>query len=58
LTTLDFDFSQQDAMAVKYLIEILNDPDMKLHQPILLPNLAVRESTCKLDTDVTGKSFR
>ena len=57
LTTIDFDFSQQDAMAVKYLIEILGDPDMKLHQRILLPNLVVRESTCKLDTDVTGKAF-
>lgn len=58
LTTIDFDFSQQDAMAVKYLIEILNDPDMKLHQRILLPNLVVRESTRKFDTDVTGKSFQ
>ncbi len=58
LTTIDFDFSQQDAMAVKYLIEILSDPDMKLHQRILLPNLVVRESTCnQLDTDVTGKAF-
>ncbi len=55
LTTIDFDFSQQDAMAVKYLIDILSDPDMKLHQRILLPNLVVRESTCKRDTVVTGK---
>ncbi len=57
LTTIDFDFSQQDAMAVKYLIEILNDPDMKLHQRILLPNLIVRESTRQLDTTVTGEAF-
>ncbi|GCE20168.1 LacI family DNA-binding transcriptional regulator [Dictyobacter kobayashii] len=45
LTTIDFNFGQQDAMAVKYLIEILNNPDMKLHQRILLPDLVVREST-------------
>jgi DNA-binding LacI/PurR family transcriptional regulator len=57
LTTIDFDFNQQDAMAVKYLIEILSDPDMKLHQRILLPNLMVRRSTRKLDMDVTGKAF-
>ncbi|HZR38648.1 MAG TPA: LacI family DNA-binding transcriptional regulator [Ktedonobacteraceae bacterium] len=50
LTTIDFDFGQQDAMAVKYLIELLNDPDMKLHQRVLLPNLVVRGSTQKIDT--------
>ncbi len=56
LTTIDFDFRQQDTMAVKYLIEILNNPDMLLHQRILLPNLIVRESTRKLDMDVTGQA--
>jgi LacI family transcriptional regulator len=56
LTTIDFDFSQQDIMAVKYLIEILNNPDMLLHQRILLPNLIVRESTRKLDMDVIGQA--
>ncbi|GCE06110.1 LacI family DNA-binding transcriptional regulator [Dictyobacter aurantiacus] len=45
LTTIDFNFGQQDTTAVKYLIEILNNPDMKLHQRILLPDLIVREST-------------
>ncbi|MBV9257794.1 MAG: LacI family DNA-binding transcriptional regulator [Ktedonobacteraceae bacterium] len=53
LTTIDFDFSQQNAMAINYLIEILNDPDMTLHQHVLLPNLVVRASTRKLDADDT-----
>ncbi|WP_201360750.1 LacI family DNA-binding transcriptional regulator [Dictyobacter formicarum] len=48
LTTIDFNFGQQDATAVKYLIEILSNPDMKLHQRILLPDLIVRASTCEL----------
>jgi LacI family transcriptional regulator len=56
LTTIDFDFSQQDTIAVKYLIEILNDPDMKLHQRILLPGLIVRESTRKLGGDAAAKA--
>jgi LacI family transcriptional regulator len=50
LTTVSFDFREQDATAVKYLVEILNNPDMKLHQRILLPDLIVRSSTRKLDT--------
>lgn len=45
LTTVSFDFNEQDATAVKYLIEILKNPNMKLHQRILLPDLIVREST-------------
>ncbi|MBV9712271.1 MAG: substrate-binding domain-containing protein, partial [Ktedonobacteraceae bacterium] len=53
LTTIDFDFSQQNAMAINYLIELLNDPDMILHQRVLLPNLVVRASTRKLDADDT-----
>jgi LacI family transcriptional regulator len=53
LTTINFDFSQQDTMAVKYLIEILKDPDMKLHQRILLPDLIVRGSTRKIDASFT-----
>jgi LacI family transcriptional regulator len=58
LTTIDFDFSQQDAMAVRYLVEILHDPEMKLHQRILLPDLVVRESTRHLDAGTSGKPFR
>jgi LacI family transcriptional regulator len=45
LTTVDFKFAQQDAMTVKYLVDILQDPEMELHQRVLLPNLVVREST-------------
>ncbi|GHO46220.1 LacI family DNA-binding transcriptional regulator [Ktedonospora formicarum] len=48
LTTVDFKFSKQDEMAVKYLIELLNDPELELHQRILIPNLVIRESTRKL----------
>jgi LacI family transcriptional regulator len=48
LTTVDFDFNQQDTTAIKYLIEILNTPAMKLHQRILVPSLVVRESASQL----------
>lgn len=51
LTTVNFDFREQDSMAVKYLVEILNNPEMKLHQRILLPDLVVRESTRRLDSE-------
>lgn len=50
LTTIDFDFRQQDTMVVNYLVEILNNSEMKLHQRVLLPDLIVRESTRKIDT--------
>lgn len=46
LTTVDFRFFKQDEMAVKFLIELLNNPDMELHQRVLTPTgLVVREST-------------
>jgi LacI family transcriptional regulator len=48
LTTIEFKFPKQDEMAVKYLIEQLNDPDMELHQRILMPDLIIRASTRKL----------
>jgi DNA-binding LacI/PurR family transcriptional regulator len=54
--SIEFDFSQHDTMTVKYLIEILNNPDMLLHQRILLSNLIVRESTRKIDMNVTGQA--
>lgn len=57
LTTIDFDFKQQDTMAVKYLVEILNDPDMRLYQRILLPDLIVRESTRRIDAAVARKGY-
>ena len=55
LTTVNFDFRQQDTMAVNYLVEILHNPEMKLHQRILLPDLVVRESTRKIDGGATKK---
>ncbi len=46
LTTVDFRFSKQDEMAVRFLIELLNTPQMELHQRVLTPTgLVVREST-------------
>lgn len=48
LTTIDFDFRQQDTMAVRYLVEILDNPDMKLYQRVLLPDLIIRESTQRI----------
>ena len=45
LTTVDFKFVKQDEMAVKYLVDLLSEPDMELHQRILMPDLIVREST-------------
>lgn len=55
LTTIDFDFRQQDTMAVKYLVEILQNPDMKLYQRVLLPDLIIRQSTRKIDIGAEGK---
>jgi DNA-binding LacI/PurR family transcriptional regulator len=45
LTTVEFKFFKQDEMSVKYLIEIINDPDVELHQRILMANLIIRQST-------------
>ncbi|HEY0755243.1 MAG TPA: LacI family DNA-binding transcriptional regulator [Ktedonobacteraceae bacterium] len=45
LTTIHFDFKQQDTMVINYLLEILNNPDMKLYQRVLLPDLIIRQST-------------
>lgn len=58
LTTINFDFREQDSMAVKYLVEILNNPEMKLHQRILLPDLVVRESTCRLCSEAGSAKER
>jgi DNA-binding LacI/PurR family transcriptional regulator len=48
LTTVHFKFAQQDIIAVKYMADLMSQPDMELHQRILLPNLVVRESTRKI----------
>jgi LacI family transcriptional regulator len=45
LTTVDFRFDKQDEMAVKYLVELINEPDMELHHRVLMADLIVREST-------------
>jgi DNA-binding LacI/PurR family transcriptional regulator len=55
LTTVDFDFRQQDTMAVRYLVEILDNPDMKLYQRILLPDLIIRESTRHINVESERK---
>jgi LacI family transcriptional regulator len=49
LTTVEFKFSKQDEMSVKYLLELINDPDMELHQRVLMPDLIVRQSTRRLE---------
>ena len=45
LTTIDFKFAKQDEMVVKYLIELIADPEMELHQRVLMADLVVRESS-------------
>lgn len=48
LTTVEFKFIKQDELSVKYLLELLADPEMELHQRVLMPNLLIRESTRKI----------
>jgi DNA-binding LacI/PurR family transcriptional regulator len=45
LTTVEFTFAKQDEMAIRYLLELLVDPTMEIHQRVLTPNLVVRDST-------------
>ncbi len=45
LTTVEFKFSKQDEMAVKYLIDLIHNPDTEPHQLVLMSDLIVREST-------------
>jgi LacI family transcriptional regulator len=47
LTTINFKFAQQDVIAVKYLADLVNLPEMELHQRILLPDLVIRGSARK-----------
>jgi LacI family transcriptional regulator len=49
LTTIDFKFAKQDELAIKYLLEIIADPDMEPHQRVLMSDLVIRESTRPLN---------
>lgn len=48
LTTVEFKFDKQDELAVKYLIDLIKDPEMELHHRILTPSLVIRESVRQL----------
>ncbi|QPC82016.1 LacI family DNA-binding transcriptional regulator [Phototrophicus methaneseepsis] len=50
LTTVEFKFIKQDELAVRYLVDLLTDPTMELHQRVLLPNLIVRDSTRQFES--------
>jgi LacI family transcriptional regulator len=50
LTTVDFKFSKQDEMSIKYVIELIKTPETELHQRILMSDLLIRESTRRLET--------
>ncbi len=45
LTTVDFRFNKQDEMAVKYLIEIVENPDTEIYHRVLTSSLVIRSST-------------
>ena len=50
LTTIAFDFELQNRLAFQFLFELIDNPDTKPHQHILLPDLIVRESACLLSS--------
>lgn len=45
LTTIDFKFDRQDELSIKYLLELIADPDKEPDQFVLLSELVVRAST-------------
>jgi LacI family transcriptional regulator len=49
LTTIEFKFDKQDELAVKYLVELIKDPKLEVHQRVLMPELIVRQSTRRLE---------
>lgn len=55
LTTIDFKFASQDEMAVKYLLELIEDPQTELHQRVLMSDLVVRDSTRPLASSNSGE---
>ena len=54
LTTVDFNFVQQNELAVNYLIELLAKPTMDLPHTVLTAELIVRESTGPAKRKTTG----
>jgi DNA-binding LacI/PurR family transcriptional regulator len=45
LTTVEFKFRKQDELCVHYLLELMANPEMELHQRVLMPSLVIRDST-------------
>lgn len=54
LTTVEFKFSKQDELCIQYLVELIANPALELHQRVLTPNLIVRESTRALSSVAGG----
>jgi LacI family transcriptional regulator len=49
LTTIEFRFAKQDEMAVRYLIELVDNPETDIHHRVLTSSLIVRRSTRRLE---------
>jgi DNA-binding LacI/PurR family transcriptional regulator len=45
LTSIDFKFVKQEEIAIQYLLDIIAEPDMDLHQHVLMPDIIIRSST-------------
>jgi LacI family transcriptional regulator len=45
LTTVEFKFDKQDEIVVKYLVELIRDAEMEIHQRVLKSELIIRQST-------------
>lgn len=45
LTTVEFEFVKQDELTIRFLLELINNPQTELHHRILTPNLLIRQST-------------
>lgn len=50
LTTVRQDFNLLGHMAIEYIVSMINNPDMPVHQRVLQPKLIIRESTCPPQT--------
>jgi LacI family transcriptional regulator len=48
LTTIEFRFEKQDELVVKYLIDLIKEPELEIHQRILMPKLVTRHSTKRI----------